>query len=582
MPISPAPKVRFRERAELLDFLLEVAAGTSETLDLDRLMARVADIVTEVAPYELFAILLYSEKRKGLRIRYSIGHREEIVKSLVIPLDEGITGEAARSLETCYVPDVRSDPRYIPSVDAVRSELAVPMTARGKLVGVIDLQSTRLDTYTEHERALLELIASRVASATDNARLYRRVERQNRTLRTLARISQEFSALLPLDELLAKIASAVRGLINYDSFTLFLVDRDNRILRNRFSIRYDQLTDVDHVPLGQGITGLAAESSEVIRVNNVLLEPRFLPSHPEIRSELAVPLVMQNRAIGVMDLESDRVGFFTEDHVRLLSLLAPQLAASVENARLYEELRHREQAMEKDLVAAEELQAMLLLGPPEVEGLEIAIERRGAHRVSGDLYHFFQRAPGDALIAFGDVSGKGVAAALYGGIVTGLLSTLAPRRREPAVLLKAVNDSLLGKKIDARYVTLLVLSWKAPERLLTMANAGALPPYLCRRGEVITPRPEGVPLGLLRDTEYEQQSLVLQPGDLIVLYSDGVTDQLNETGEEYSSGRLCRLVSQSWEYRPEEVVRAIFADLHEFTAGAPRYDDQTLIVMRVT
>jgi sigma-B regulation protein RsbU (phosphoserine phosphatase) len=268
--------------------------------------------------------------------------------------------------------------------------------------------------------------------------------------------------------------------------------------------------------------------------------------------------------------------------VRLLSLLAPQLAASVENARLYEQLRHREQAMEKDLVAAEELQAMLLLGPPEVEGLQIAIGRRGAHRVSGDLYHFFQRAPGDAVIAFGDVSGKGVAAALYGAMVTGLLSTLAPRRREPAVLLKAVNDSLLGKKIDARYVTLLVLSWKAAERLLTMANAGALPPYLCRRGEVITPRPEGVPLGLLRDTEYEEQSVVLQPGDLIVLYSDGVTDQLNETGEEYSWGRLCRLVRKSWESSPEDVVRTIFEDVDEFTGGAPRYDDQTLIVMRVT
>ncbi len=133
----------FRERAELLDFLLEVSRITSETLDLDKLLANVADIVKVVVPYDLFAILLYSERNQGLRIRYSIGHREEIVRSLVIGLGEGIVGAAAQSREPVLVEDVRSDPRYLVALDAVRSELAVPMMAHGKLVGVIDVQSTR-------------------------------------------------------------------------------------------------------------------------------------------------------------------------------------------------------------------------------------------------------------------------------------------------------------------------------------------------------------------------------------------------------------------------------------------------------
>src|SRR5438552_3136789 len=111
--------VRFRERAELLDFLLEVARVTSETLDLDKLLANVASIVKEVVPYDLFAILLFSERAQGLRIRYSIGHREEVVRSLVIPLAEGVTGAAASTRLPVMVDDVRQDPRYLNALDAV-------------------------------------------------------------------------------------------------------------------------------------------------------------------------------------------------------------------------------------------------------------------------------------------------------------------------------------------------------------------------------------------------------------------------------------------------------------------------------
>ena len=176
--------VRFRERSELLDFLLEVSAATTQTLDLDPLLANVAEIIQRVLPYDLFAILLYNDRRQDLRIRYAVGHREEMVRTLSIALGEGITGTAAAHREPVLVGDVRNEPRYLHTLDAVRTELAVPMLARGKLVGVIDLQSTRVNAYSEYDRALLRLIAARVSIAIDNARLYRRVDRQNRTLRT--------------------------------------------------------------------------------------------------------------------------------------------------------------------------------------------------------------------------------------------------------------------------------------------------------------------------------------------------------------------------------------------------------------
>jgi len=572
--------VRFRERSELLDFLLEVSAATAETLDLDRLLANVAEIIQRVLRYDLFAILLYSERTRTLRIRHAVGHREELIANLSIALGEGITGAAAARREPILVGDVRNDPRYLNAVDAVRTELAAPMIARKRLVGVIDLQSTRLNAYSEYDRALLRLIAARVGVAIDTARLYLRVERNNRTLKTLANISREFSSILDLNELLGKIASTVRELINYDAFSILLTDHDAKSLRHLFSIRYDQRVNTDNIPLGKGITGAAASSRQPVRVHDVAKDPRYIASHPDIRSEVAVPLVLQDRVVGVMDLESDRVGYFTDDHVRTLALLAPQVASSVENARLYQELANRERRMEEDLEAARELQRVLLPdAAPEIAGLDAMVRLRPARGISGDVYDIFELNDGKTVIAFGDVSGKGAAAALYGGLLNGLLRTLAPRRRRPAELLKALNDALGERKVEARYATLLVLLWDPIASHMTMANAGALPPMICRGGDILNLRVEGVPLGLLDKREYEEVVFHAMPGDAIVLYSDGITDHLNAAGTEYGKGRLAQVLRASCGRPAADIVAAIFRDQDKFSITA--FDDQTVFAIKV-
>jgi phosphoserine phosphatase RsbU/P len=581
MPPMKKGLVRFRERAELLDFLLEVSAATSETLDLDRLLANVGSIVKEVIPHDLFAILLYNEKAGGLRIRYSIGHRPEIA-SVVIPLGEGITGTAGATRQPIMVNDVRADNRYLVALDAVRAELAVPMLARGKLVGIIDVQSTKVNAFSEQDRALLTLIASRIAVSIDNARLYRRVQGQNRTLRVLAHVSQEFSSILDLDELLSKISVTIRALINFDAFSIFLVDREHGLLRRRFSQRYDERVALDNLELGKGITGAAVEERTTLNVADTCADPRYIASHPDIRSEVAVPLILQDKVIGVLDLESQRLGFFTDEHTRALTLLAPQIASSVENARLYEELGQREQRMDQDLKAARKLQSVLLpRTAPDISGLKIGMKSRPAREISGDLFDFFEHSDEYALIAFGDVSGKGAAAALYGAMVSGLLRTLAPRRRKPAELMKALNESLLERKVDAQYVTLLLLLWESRTRTLTMANAGSLPPLILRSGEMIEPKLEGVPLGLLDDREYEQVSMDVKPDDIILLFSDGIEDQLREKEEDFGRERFSTIVSDNVALPPQEIVQKVFDGLDAFRGATALTDDQTFIVLKV-
>jgi phosphoserine phosphatase RsbU/P len=573
--------LRFQERAELLDFLLEVSRVTSETLDLAEQLSTVASIVKEVVPYDVFAILLYSERTHLLTIRHAIGHREEVVRSLAIPLGEGIVGTAAARREPVLVEDVTRDSRYLNALDAVRSELAVPMTARGKLVGVLDVQSTRINAYGEQEKSMLSLIASRVASSIENARLYRRVDRQNRTLRTLAHLSREFSSILDLDHLLTKIAAAIRALIPYDAFSVFLVDNERNVLGNRFSVRYDQRVKIENIPLGKGITGAAVESREPIRVLDTAVDARYIASYPGIRSELAVPLIVQDRVVGVLDVESERIGFFTEDHQRTLSLLAQQIASSVENARLYEEVAQREQRMDQDLKAARKLQRILLpREDPELAGLTAGIRSRPAREISGDVYGFFEQEGDDALIAFGDVSGKGAAAALYGALITGLLRTLA-RRRNPAALIQRLNETLLERRVDAQYATLLVAQWQPAVRRFLLSNAGAAPPLVLRQGKILETKIEGVPIGLLDGREYDEVELAVEPGDVLLFYSDGVDEQLNDKGEEYGRERIMRVLTKRGTDTPQAIADAIITSIDKFRGAVPIYDDQTVVVLRV-
>jgi sigma-B regulation protein RsbU (phosphoserine phosphatase) len=301
-----------------------------------------------------------------------------------------------------------------------------------------------------------------------------------------------------------------------------------------------------------------------------------------VRSEVAVPLIVHDNLVGVMDLESDQFAYFTDEHVRMLTLLAPQIASSVEDARLYQELAARERRIEQDLEAARELQrALLPTEAPEIRGLEVAFGYRPARIVGGDLYHFFEYNDDDALITIGDVSGKGVAAALYGALAGGLLRTLVPTRRDPALLLRMLNQALMQRQVEARFLALLVLLWQAETRQLTMANSGALPPIVCREGEVIHVKVEGVPLGLLPDRQYDKVVFQAQPGDLVVLYSDGITDQLNPAGEDYGRRRLVNLLKQSCHGSPQSVIDAIYADLDAFTQGGASFDDQSIVVLRV-
>ncbi len=563
--------------------LLEVADALSSTLDLDTSLRRVADLVRKVLDYEIFAILLLNEKAQELRIRFQVGYPREVADRLRIKVGKGVTGLAAQRREAVLVNDVSASPEYISAVPNVRSELAVPLIIKNRLIGVIDIEAQQPNYFNDEHKRLLALIASRMAVGIENARLYTRSTRQARTLLLMNEIARELTSILNLDELLKHIAELLSRLIDYQMFSILLLDPISEKLQHRFSLRFQENIHLKHdIPLDQGIVGYAASHRTAVLVPDVSKDQRYIETNPETKSELAVPLIYKDRVIGVLDLEHTRRGFFTEDHQRTITTLAAQIAIAIENARLYEEIARQEKRLERDLAMARELQFHLLPPKnPKLSNLEVAAKFAPARAIGGDLYDFVPYPQSRLAIVIGDVSGKGAPAAIYAALVSGILRSHAPMEPGPSEMLAAVNYSLSERRIDGQFVSIIYAVWDDDDRTLRVANSGLPRPIYCRGGKAEGIDATGLPLGLFDDADYEEFLFRASPGDLFVFFSDGILDARNRAGDLFGRERVEELVNRCSGKSAEAVVSSLFKAVAEHSAGVETFDDQTIVVIRV-
>jgi sigma-B regulation protein RsbU (phosphoserine phosphatase) len=412
---------------------------------------------------------------------------------------------------------------------------------------------------------------------------------QAKTLSLLYEISHELTSILDREELLRRIAERVKKLVDYQVFTVMLWNQAEQALDSVFSLRFeDALPAQFQMPLNQSITGAAAAERRTIRVEDARLDPRYLKadSDVEVRSELVVPLLRQDRLVGVLDLESTEPRAFTAEHERLLNILGSYIAVALENARLFEEARENQARLQSDLDMAREIQQQLLpSGAREVPGLDLATAYVPARELGGDFYDLLPYGIGRLAIAIGDVSGKGTAAALYGSLAIGILRELVhDREASAAEMLTLLNGRLLAARLDARFIAMQFAIYDAALRELNVANAGGTLPILIRDGAVGEVRITGMPLGLLPEAEFDEARLALQPGDIVVFASDGIHEAMNKDQEEFGIERLKAVLATVVPSDPgytvaQRIVKA--TDDHTGPGRAP-HDDRTLMILRVT
>jgi sigma-B regulation protein RsbU (phosphoserine phosphatase) len=563
--------------------MAEISREINTIHSLDELLEKIADLCRKFIDYQIFAILLVDESKNDLYWRFTIGY-PEMTKGKHIQFGEGLVGTAAERREPVLVPDVAKDPRYIDLVEGVRSELAIPLISRNRVVGVMDIESPQPNYFQAHHQKVLMLLAGQLAVAIDNANLYENLRAKSEMLETLNEIGRELSSILDLEQLLKRVAELLQRVFRYHVFSIMLVDEEEQVLRSRLSVKFDRgAVEKSKIPLGKGLVGTAISKKRSLLINDVAKDPRYINILKETRSELVVPLIYKDKAIGVFDLQSPFLNYFTAEHEEILTALASQVAVAIENARLYERVADAEARLDRELKFAREIQYSLIPDKyPEISGTTFWAEFRPARILGGDLYDFFPYDEDIVAIAIGDVSGKGAPAALYAALASGILRARASRKYPPAEMLRLVNLSLRQRAIEGRFMSLCYAIYDGGTRLLKFANSGAPPPILCKKGKAEVLSIAGFPLGMFDKADYREMEVRLEAGDSVIFYTDGLPEARDLRGKEFGIEGLQESVERNSTLPVKKLVEKIFTQIEKFTLDNRKYDDQTVVALKAT
>jgi sigma-B regulation protein RsbU (phosphoserine phosphatase) len=575
---------------ELLSTLFELGREVTSVLDLDELLAKIPLLIARLTRFSAFAVYLLEDERQELRIAYAVGYPEDAMATIRLRLGQGVVGAAVEEGRPILVNDIRKEPRYVGPLRNMLSQLAVPMRRKGRVIGALNLLSDSEGAFTVQDEALLRQFAAHVAVAIENARLFESEHQYVATLETLSEIGHEMSSILDLDQLLTRIASLTKRLIDYRTFGILLLNEQSRELEMKLAVSYGKGAETKHMKLGEGLVGWAALHKEAVLVSDVSKDPRYINLVEDARSELVIPMLIKDRCIGVFDLESPELNAFTKEHKELLTLLASQAAVAIDNARLYEEVRRNEERIEKELRFAQRVQRALLPTelPKGLRGVDVAGRFEPATELGGDIHDFLAPDAHTLVVAVGDVSGKGAPAALYGAFAAELVRSRTMRRRftpdrfSVSGVLQAMNTILHERQLEEYYCTLCYAFFDFKAHAVTISNSGLPYPIHCTKDKCNQIELPGVPLGSFPGVTYDEVTLPLRKGDFFVFCSDGIFEAMNEDGQEFGGRRLCEVVR---EYRHESargMVDAIFDAVAAFQRGTPRHDDMTAVAVKMT
>ena len=271
--------------AELLAILAELGREVSSVLDLAALLERIPQLISRLTKFTVFSVYLLDEKREELSIAYAEGYPEEIVRHFTLQVGQGIVGTAIAEQRPILLNDVDSDPRYLAVVPGAKSQLAVPLRNKGKVIGALNLLSDQLGAFTDRDEWILRQFGAHVAQGIVTARLFESEREYAETLETLAEIGREMTAILDPEELLTRLAHLIKRVIDYRIFGILLLDENSGMLEMKVAIKYgDDPSAMDPVKLGEGLVGYAALHKEVVLVPDVEKDPRYIHVVPGVRS----------------------------------------------------------------------------------------------------------------------------------------------------------------------------------------------------------------------------------------------------------------------------------------------------------
>ncbi len=434
----------------------------------------------------------------------------------------------------------------------------------------------------ESTRKLLLKIQKKAGLKLESAGLIIDLEKKNYETRKIIEVSQKILASIDPKKTLDFILDTLKTIVDFDAAAIFLLDHRGKHLLNTSSRGYDSaLMKNLYMKVGQGACGWVVKTKKIDVLSDVRQAEHYYEIRKETRSQLSIPLIFEKEVLGVLCLESDQIAFFNEDRVDILILFANQASIAIHNSRQVD-IKIAKQAFEHELIHAGKVQQRLLLNHiPRVDKLSMTALNIPSKIVSGDLYDITKFNDGSIGLAIGDVAGKGAPAALMMSLILAGLRTQNKIFKTTCDLVYRLNDLLCQTTIPGKYATFFYCIINTQEEKMTYTNAGHNPPLLFKAdGTVQTLNKGGIVLGFLPEQEYIQEDISFKAGDLLIAYTDGVTEAQNAKDEEFGEKRLSDLIIRNREESVHRIKEEIIYSIKQFTKTSNPSDDITLIICK--
>ncbi len=566
--------------------LLEAARRFNAILDYEELIRQVLELVIAAVDAEAALVFRVDHKRSDIKIRF-MDDRNRRMKVFHRDIGQGVVG----GVPMFHAPVIMNVAARVSRIDReierqggveIRSLITVPLIGKGQMIGVIEAINKATGPFTEADLDVLIGLANQIAVAIDNAALYRAVKREALERTLLYEVGKKLSGSLTLDEVLKDILDSLKQVVDYDAAGVFLVEPDRGEIGSIYTVGYDTTDSSDmQLKIGQGLIGNVVKAGEPIIVADVMNDDRYVNARAATRSEIVVPMILGNQVIGVVNLESDRVGAYDQEHVALLSAFASQAAISVERARMHERLLSSER-LEQQLSIAREIQRSFLPpADPVLPGYDLAGRNISSEQVGGDYYDFICIVQHHTGIAIGDVSGKGIPAAL---IMASFRSSLIAEIRNNysiGTICRKVNNLMCESLKPGNFVTAVYGVLDSKNHIFTFANCGHDQPiWLHSDGRVELLREGGLAFGITRDAVYEERPLFLNSGDIVVFYTDGVTEVFDRNGQQFGTKRLIEILHENRHRPAGEILDEVYRAVKNYASPDHVFDDFTMIVLK--
>ena len=571
---------------ESLEFLVEASKVLNSTLDVKALLLLVYDLIVTAVDCEVCSLGRIGEKGERIEVLLAFGVSGDRVSGLTIDKTKGVMGRVVSTGKPLVINHSTDLAGYEDTLDKTfgfkkLNSLAVPLLRGGEVIGVLEAVNKSHGDFTPADVEKLAALSEQVATALDNARLYGRVTREIKERELLYQVGMRISSSLDVEEILNLILKNLREVVEYHAGGIFLVNPEGMDIVRLTATGYDPA--MEHrleLKFGEGIVGWVAKNVEPVIVGEVKKDPRYLNARDETNSEIVVPLTVGDRILGVLNLENDRRDAFTEDDLYLLKTFGSQAAISIERARLHKEILDKRR-LEDELDLARRIQVTFLPEIlPDIPGYQVSAMNLPSEEVSGDYYDVISVAPGQWGIVIADVFGKGIPASLV--MASFRASLLAEIRNNYAIstIMRKVNRLMWESVEPERCVTACYGVLDTAQGVFTYSNAGHLYPLLIKDGDVRHLTKGGMLLGAIENASYEEGRVHLRSGDLLLLFTDGLTEAEDPSGEPFGEDRLAEAALAGLDLDCSDIVQHIHRTIVGFS-GAELADDFTVVALRV-